>query len=88
MFNFYFWVAAAERALKTLAQTLVALIGANAVSVMELDWPQMLGVAGTAAVVSILTSLASAPFGANNGPSLVDEGIIDPNSGADLEVEN
>lgn len=77
MFDFYFWTAAAERALKTLAQTLVALIGANAVSVMELDWPQMLGVAGTAAVVSILTSLASAPFG-NSGPSLASEGVIEP----------
>lgn len=88
MFNTLFWIAAAERALKTLAQTLVALIGANAVSVMDLDWPQMLGVAGTAAVVSILTSLASAPFGKNDGPSLVDEALVDPNSGADLEVEN
>jgi hypothetical protein len=75
MYTLPFWAAAAERALKTLAQTLVALIGANAVSVMELDWPQMLGVAATAAVVSVLTSVASAPFG-NNGPSLADEGLI------------
>lgn len=77
MFDFQFWIAASERALKTLAQTLVALIGANAVSVMELDWAQMLGVAATAAVVSVLTSLASAPFG-NSGPSLVGEGLIEP----------
>ena len=72
MFSTAFWSATAERALKTLAQTLVALIGANAVSVMELDWTQMLGVAGTATILSVLSSVASAKFG-NSGPSLSDE---------------
>ena len=42
------WTAAAERALKTMAQTLVALIGANAVDVTALDWPSLLGIAATA----------------------------------------
>lgn len=75
MYDIRFWAAAAERALKTLAQTLVALIGANAVSILDLDWANMFGVAATAAVVSVLTSVASAPFG-NNGPSLVDEELV------------
>lgn len=72
-----FWKAAGERAAKTFAQALVALIGATQVSVLELDWGQMLGVSATAAVVSVLTSLASAPFGLT-GPSLADEQVIDP----------
>jgi hypothetical protein len=75
MFDSRFWIAAAERAVKTFAQTLVALIGTGAVGIMDLDWMQMLGVSATATVLSILTSVASANFGANPGPSLADETI-------------
>ena len=70
-----FWYAALERAIKTVAQTLVALIGANAVSVTSLDWPSLLGVSATAGIVSILTSVGSSAFG-NPGPSLADETIV------------
>jgi hypothetical protein len=75
MFDVRFWMATLERALKTLAQALVALIGANAVSVMDLDWGQMLGVSATAALVSILTSVISAPLGNTTGPSLGPETV-------------
>ena len=44
-----------------MAQSLVALIGTNAVSIVCLDWAQMLGVAATAGVLSLLTSLAGLP---------------------------
>lgn len=47
------------RALRTFCQTLVALIGADQVSIVDLDWVGMLSVAATAAVVSILTSIAT-----------------------------
>ena len=67
-----FWLAALERALKTYAQALVAMIGANAVAITDLDWPQLLSVSGTAALVSLLTSVASVGIG-NPGPSLADE---------------
>lgn len=70
-----FWVSSAERAIKTFAQALVALIGTSAMSIIELDWTQMLGISATAAVVSVLTSIASANFGPNPGPSLTDETI-------------
>ncbi len=60
-----YWIAwtkaALIRALKTAAQTLAALIGTGAVSIISLDWPQMLGVTATAAVLSLLTSLAGLP---------------------------
>ena len=63
--NETYWMAWAKaaliRALKTAAQTLAALIGTGAVSIIELDWMQMLGVTATAAVLSVLTSLAGLP---------------------------
>ena len=75
MFDQRFWIAAAERAIKTFAQALLALIGTGMVGIMELDWPQMFAVAATATVVSVLTSIVSANFGPNPGPSLADETI-------------
>jgi len=84
MYDIRFWKAAAERAIKTFAQTLVALIGTGMVGIMSLDWPQMLSISATATVLSVLTSVASANVG-SPGPSLADE-TIEP--GADvLEVE-
>lgn len=53
--------AAGIRAIKTTAQALVTLIGADMVSIVSLDWAQMLGVAATMAVVSLLTSIAGIP---------------------------
>lgn len=85
MFDSRFWVAASERAIKTFAQTLVALIGTGAIGIMDLDWLQMLSVAATATVLSVLTSIASSNFGAHPGPSLADE-TIEPGATV-LEVE-
>ncbi|MGQ4574886.1 holin [Dermabacteraceae bacterium P7006] len=68
-----YWVAVAERAIKTFAQALAALIGAGGIGLFEVDWVQALSVAGMAAFVSVLTSLASAEVGMP-GPSLVSEG--------------
>ena len=87
MFDSRFWVAAAERAVKTFAQTLVALIGTGAVGVMDLDWLQMLSVAATATILSVLTSVASANFGSNPGPSLADETIEPGATVLEVEVE-
>ena len=72
-----FWAAALERAVKTAAQVAAALIGTGAVGVTELDWAQIGSVAATAAVVSILTSLASDRVGLP-GPSLVGETAVAP----------
>ena len=75
MFDQRFWIAAAERAIKTFAQALLALIGTGMVGIMELDWLQIFSVAATATVVSLLTSVVSANFGPNPGPSLADETV-------------
>lgn len=56
------WIkAAGVRAVKTGAQTLVALIGTGAVGITELDWAKMLSVTATAVVLSMLTSIAGIP---------------------------
>ena len=54
------WGAAAlTRAIKTAAQTAVALIGTGAVGFTDLDWVRIASVAGVAAVLSLLTSIAT-----------------------------
>lgn len=54
-------VAALVRALKTAAQTAVALIGTEAVAITSLDWYQIAAVCATAFVLSLLTSVAGLP---------------------------
>lgn len=55
------WIkAAAVRAVKTVAQTAVALIPA-AVSIEAVDWKAVIGTAVLAGIVSVLTSVAGIP---------------------------
>lgn len=72
-----FWIAAGERAVKTFAQSLVALFAAG-VTILNIDWQQALAVAATAAVVSVLTSVASVRLGQFEGPSLAGEAVVEP----------
>ena len=53
--------AALVRAIKTMAQTAVALIGTNAVGITSVDWPAVGSAALLAGVVSLLTSIAGLP---------------------------
>ena len=56
------WVKAAlVRAIKTAAQTAVALIGTNAIGITGVDWVAVASAAALAAVVSMLTSIAGIP---------------------------
>ena len=64
MFTKEFWKDAAERAIKTFAQTLVALLSvAVAAPIWDLNWVEALGVAGTATALSLLTSIAGSGTG-------------------------
>lgn len=56
------WLKAAGiRVVKTGAQTLITLIGTDMVSIIQLDWAQMLAVTATTMVLSLLTSIAGLP---------------------------
>jgi hypothetical protein len=49
---------ATERALKTVAQTAIAMITASAaLSVTDVDWIHVVGVAALAGIMSLLTSV-------------------------------
>lgn len=65
-----FWTQAAERALKTTAQAAIGAIGATAL-VQELDWTIVGGTTVIATILSVLSSVASAPVGDDSTPSLV-----------------
>lgn len=54
------WKAAGMRAIKTTAQTAVAMLPV-AVSIVEVNWAMVLGTAALAGVASLLTSLAGLP---------------------------
>jgi len=54
-----FWTSAGERAIKTFAQTALALLGTSQViSAIEVNWAEVGGVSLLAAILSILTSIA------------------------------
>lgn len=75
-----FWKGAFERAVKTAAQTAVAFFVVGETGVADVDWENIAGISLVGAIVSVLTSLASAPFGPENTPSLVWDGdIVDEN---------
>lgn len=75
-----YWIrwakAALIRAIKTFAQTAAALLGAGAVNVVEVDWLTILGISATAAVVSLLTSLAGLPEVGDEVPPLFEDSEV------------
>ena len=72
MFTKSFVMQLVERAIKTFAQTLVALAGASQMDWLNLDWQQLTATAAIAAGLSVLTSIASDKIGPADTPSTVD----------------
>ena len=71
MFTAHFWKSTLERAIKSFAQALLAVVGAGQVGVLEVAWAPALSTAAMAGVLSVLTSVGSARVGAPDDPSLV-----------------
>jgi len=80
MFEKDFLNAVAERAVKTFAQAFLAILGTDAMGAISADMGGAVQVALVSALISVLTSFASASFG-RGGPSLASESIA-----ADLVV--
>ena len=59
-----------ERAIKTFCQALVAVLTAGATGLMSVPWLSAIDMAGLAALLSVLTSVGSAPWGDPSTPSL------------------
>lgn len=56
------WICAAGiRAIKTFCQGMVALIGADYINIIDIDWPYIIGTSATMALLSLLTSIAGLP---------------------------
>lgn len=67
-----FWREALDRAAKSAAQALLITLGGDAAfDVFSVDWRVIVGVSGGAAVLSLLTSIASAPFGQKGTASVL-----------------
>lgn len=54
-----FWLSTAERAIKTFAQTFVAIVGTNVTGIWTTDVVQMVATAAAAAILSVCTSIAT-----------------------------
>ena len=64
---------AAERAVKTAAQAVLALVTADVTGITDLDFAQAASVAGLAVLVSILTSVVSARAAGDNASLVLDD---------------
>lgn len=65
-----FWADALERAVKTAAQAALGVFVAG-VTIMSVNWTEAAAIAGTAALVSILTSIASSGVRHQDSGSLI-----------------
>lgn len=61
IFTAKFWRAAADRAIRTVAQGLVVLLGTDMIGWLSLDWGNIAVAAGLMGVLSVLNSIIITP---------------------------
>lgn len=66
-----FWTATAERAIRTFAQSLAAVLVAGATNLFDVDWPAALATAGLATLLAVLTAVAASGAG-RPGPGITE----------------
>lgn len=72
MFTKAFWILASERALKTVAQTFLAMVAAQSIfDALQADWQTLIGVSVGAGLLSYATSIVSSEIGNRADPSVV-----------------
>ncbi len=72
MWSAQFWRDTAERTVRTMAQTLLALLGNEMLNIVALDWGQMVSVTVGAGVVAVCTALVASGVGDNESASFRD----------------
>lgn len=80
MLTYRFWQLAFERAVKTFAQSLLAVLGVSGIGLLTAPWTTALSTAGMAAILSVLMSVASEPLGEHNTPSVLPSDTTAPRS--------
>ena len=69
MYTLTFWKDAAERAIRTAAQALLALWATDVSGVLAVDWVQAGSVSALAALMSLLMSIAATGTGSQDSAS-------------------
>lgn len=81
------WVKAALiRAIKTMAQTAVSILGTGAIGILDADWAAVMSASAMAGILSILTSVAGLPeVGLQNTLDTYDDYDDDPDEDEEEE---
>ncbi|GGJ82119.1 hypothetical protein GCM10011583_12110 [Streptomyces camponoticapitis] len=70
MFTKAFWKSTSERAVRTGAQVLAATLGLETLGVINADWGDGLSLAAGAALLAVLTGVATS--GGTEGPGITE----------------
>ena len=69
MWSAKFWRDAGERTVRTMAQTLLALLGNQVVNVVALDWGQIMSITVGAGLIAVCTALVATGVGDHESAS-------------------
>ncbi|MEN8654264.1 holin [Streptomyces sp. 21So2-11] len=72
MFTAAFWKATGERALRTFAQALVAVLTAGATNLIDVNWLAAVSTAGLATLLAVFTAIGASGVGGGHGPGLTE----------------
>ena len=71
LFSRKFWIATAERAIRSFAASLASLLTASGTGILDTSWGEKFSVAGMATLVTILFAIGGGTFGKGDGPSFI-----------------
>lgn len=71
MFTRAFWKATGERMIRTFAQGTLGVVSADGLGIVDVDWGQATSVGGLAAVLALLTAVATSGAG-QPGPGITE----------------
>ena len=84
MFNKTFWKLALERAIKSFAQTFVAILSVQSTMFENAPWWTAASTAAVAFVLSVMTSIGSITVGPDGDPGMVaHQPVTAPPAGGD-----